>query len=98
MVMNDGGYGVIRHIQDAVADGRGFGDTPLMPNLEALAAIAGQPYFRARHADEIGPVLAQALAVRGPAMLEVDMASVGELPGLSAVFHHGQTRGTRARR
>lgn len=80
MVMNDGGYGVIRHIQDAVADGRRFGDTPMVPNLEALAAIAGQPFFRVSHADEIGPVLAQALAVRGPAMLEVDMASVGELP------------------
>ena len=80
MVMNDGGYGVIRHIQDAVADGRRFGDTPLTPNLEALAALAGQPFFRVSRADEIGAVLSKALAVRGPALLEVDMAAVGELP------------------
>lgn len=80
MVMNDGGYGVIRHIQDAVADGRRFGDTPLTPNLEALAALAGQPFFRVSRADEVGEVLSKALAVRGPALLEIDMASVGELP------------------
>ncbi len=80
MVMNDGGYGVIRHIQDAVADGRRFGDTPLTPNLEALAALAGQPFFRVSRAEEVGDVLSKALAVRGPALLEIDMASVGELP------------------
>ena len=80
MVMNDGGYGVIRHIQDAVADGRRFGDTPLTPNLEGLAALAGQPFFRVSRADEVGEVLSKALAVRGPALLEVDMAAVGELP------------------
>ena len=70
----------IRHIQDAVADGRRFGDTPLTPNLEGLAALAGQPFFRVSRADEVGEVLSKALAVRGPALLEVDMAAVGELP------------------
>ncbi|HYF09804.1 MAG TPA: thiamine pyrophosphate-dependent enzyme, partial [Acetobacteraceae bacterium] len=80
MVMNDRGYGVIRHIQDAVVDGRRFGDNPLMPDLEKLAALAGQPFFRVSRAEEVGDVLSRALAVRGPALVEVDMVSVGEIP------------------
>ena len=46
MVMNDGGYGVIRHIQDAVADGRQFGHDLLTPDFGALAALAGLPFFK----------------------------------------------------
>jgi acetolactate synthase-1/2/3 large subunit len=80
MVMNDRGYGVIRHIQDAVVDGRRFGDNPLMPNLEQLAALAGQPFFRVSRAEDVGEVLSRALAVRGPALVEVDMNAIGEIP------------------
>lgn len=80
MVMNDHGYGVIRHIQDAVADGRRFGDNPLQPDLEKLAALASMPFFRVSRADEVGEVLSRALAVRGPALVEVDMVAIGEVP------------------
>lgn len=80
MVMNDGGYGVIRHIQDAVADGRQFGHDLLTPDLAGLAALAGLPFFRVSSAEAVGPVLAQALALKGPALVEVDMRAIGPVP------------------
>jgi len=80
MVMNDGGYGVIRHIQDAVADGRRFGHDLLTPDLQGLAALAGLPFFRVSRAEAVGSVLAEALAVRGPALVEVDMRAIGPVP------------------
>lgn len=80
MVMNDGGYGVIRHIQDAVADGRQFGHDLLTPELQGLAALAGLPYFRVSSAETVGTVVAQALAVNGPALVEVDMRAIGPVP------------------
>jgi len=80
MVMNDGGYGVIRHIQDAVADGRLFGHDLMTPDLQGLAALAGLPFFRVSGAETVGRVLAQALAVQGPALVEVDMRAIGAVP------------------
>lgn len=80
MVMNDGGYGVIRHIQDAVADGRQFGHDLLTPDLAGLAALAGLPFFKATSAEAIGEVLSRALAVKGPALVEVDMHAIGAVP------------------
>ncbi|BDG74921.1 thiamine pyrophosphate-binding protein [Roseomonas fluvialis] len=80
MVMNDGGYGVIRHIQDAVADGRQFGHDLLTPDFGALAALAGLPFFKVSSAESIGTVVAQALAVKGPALVEVDMRAIGAVP------------------
>ncbi|HWT09024.1 MAG TPA: thiamine pyrophosphate-dependent enzyme, partial [Roseomonas sp.] len=80
MVMNDGGYGVIRHIQDAVADGRQFGHDLLTPDLQGLAALAGLPFFRVSSAETVGQVVAQALAVKGPAVVEVDMRAIGAVP------------------
>lgn len=80
MVMNDGGYGVIRHIQDAVADGRQFGHDLLTPELKGLAGLAGIPFFKASSAESIGEVTSQALAVKGPALVEVDMRAIGAVP------------------
>ena len=65
MVMNDGGYGVIRHIQDAVVDGRQFGHDLLTPDLAGLSALAGLPYFRVSSAETVGQVVSAALAVKG---------------------------------
>ena len=80
MVMNDGGYGVIRHIQDAVADGRQFGHDLLTPDLAGLAALARLPFFKVSSADAVGAVLSQALAVKGPALVEVEMRAIGAVP------------------
>jgi len=80
IVMNDRGYGVIRVIQDAVVDGRRFGDDLMGPDLAQLAAVAGLPHFKVSRAEEFGSVVAQALEVDGPTLVEVDMVAIGTFP------------------
>lgn len=77
VVMNDGGYGVIRNIQDDKFGGRRILADLHAPDFQAFAAAVGLP--SARVAD--GPSFAAALAAlgnrRGPALLEVDMTAFG---------------------
>jgi acetolactate synthase-1/2/3 large subunit len=77
LVMNDKGYGVVRHIQDASYGGRQFFCDLLGPNLEDLAKLAGLPFWRVRSTDELGRHLAAALQKRGPTLVEVDMSAIG---------------------
>ena len=79
MVMNDRGYGVIRHIQDHAA-GRRFYHDLQGPDLMALAALAGLPGLRVSSVEEFGPTLARAFATAGPVLVEIDMATIGEHP------------------
>lgn len=80
LVMNDGGYGVIKHIQDSLYGGRhNYGDL-LSPDFGQLAQLAGMPFWKVRNSSELGEMVGKALAVQGPAMVEVDMASIGEFP------------------
>ncbi|RZL93429.1 MAG: thiamine pyrophosphate-binding protein [Variovorax sp.] len=80
LVMNDGGYGVIKHIQDIVYGGRQHYGNLLSPDFGQLAQLAGMPFWKVRSGSELGDMVGQALAVRGPAMVEVDMAAIGEFP------------------
>ncbi|MDB5413940.1 MAG: ilvB [Rubritepida sp.] len=80
IVMNDRGYGVIRHIQDAVVDGRRFGHDLMGPDLAKLAAVAGMPFFRVERAEDFGAMVAKALEADGPTLVEVDMIAIGEFP------------------
>ena len=50
------------------------------PDLERLAALAGLPFLKVSRADEFGLRVAEALALDGPSLVEVDMASVGPFP------------------
>ena len=77
LLMNDGGYGVIRHLQDANCGGRHFFDRLLAPDFEALARHAGMPYWRVRAIAELGDSLVAALRKEGPTMVEVDMQAIG---------------------
>jgi acetolactate synthase-1/2/3 large subunit len=80
IVMNDRGYGVIKRIQDATAQGRRFYADLQGPELEKLAALSDIPYFRCSHAETFGDTVAKALAIKGLTMVEVDMTAVGEFP------------------
>jgi len=80
LIMNDGGYGVIKHIQDTFHDGRHYFSDFANPNLEGCAKLANMPYWRVSSPDELGPAVATALEVSGPALVEVDMAKVGDFP------------------
>ena len=80
LVMNDRGYGVIKHIQGALQDGRFFYADPVGPDLQKLAAVAGLPGFKVDRAEALGEVMAQAIATPGPSLVEVDMAAIGAFP------------------
>ena len=80
LVMNDNGYGVIKHIQDRMYEGRHYFGDLQSPDLEALAGVAKIPFERIGRADEMGPALARAVAVDGPALVEVDMEAIGPYP------------------
>lgn len=79
LVMNDAGYGVIRHIQDATGAGRRY-ESFTAPDLKELAALAGMPFWRVGTVAEFGPTVAEAIAVAGPVMVEVDMTAIGPHP------------------
>jgi len=80
IVMNDKGYGVIKHIQDSLYGGRRFYGDLMAPDLGELAKLAGIPFFKVTQAEAFGATVMQALAVNGPTLVEVDMKSIGEYP------------------
>lgn len=80
VVMNDRGYGVIKHIQDSLYGGRRFYGDLLTPDLQQLAALAGVPSFKVTEGDTFGATVAQAMAVSGPTLVEVDMTAIGAFP------------------
>lgn len=80
VVMNDRGYGVIKRIQDATAEGRRFFADLQGPDLAGLAQLAGIPFHRVETAEAFGPTIARALEQRGLSLVEVDMTKVGEFP------------------
>jgi len=77
LIMNDGGYGVIRHIQDSTCPGRNYYDALLPPDFEHIARAAAMPYWRATTLDDVGKQLSAALAHGGPTLVEVDMRTIG---------------------
>jgi acetolactate synthase-1/2/3 large subunit len=80
MVMNDRGYGVIKHIQGALQDGRMFYGDLAGPDLQKLAEVAGLPSFKVASAGEMAAAVAQAVATPGPSLIEVDMTAIGAFP------------------
>jgi acetolactate synthase-1/2/3 large subunit len=80
MVMNDRGYGVIKHIQGALQDGRMFYADLQEPDLMQLAKIAGLPGFRVSRTEDLGEIIRQAVATPGPSLVEVDMTAIGAFP------------------
>ena len=80
IVMNDGIYAAIGHIQDAFQDGRRFFGELRGPDLLGLAALAGMPAWRVDRAEDFGGIVARAIAAPGPALVEVDMRAIGPAP------------------
>jgi acetolactate synthase I/II/III large subunit len=77
LLMNDGGYGVIRNIQDAYYGGRRYYSDLHTPDFGALAAALGLPHYHVSDLGAVGDVLRKAVARRGPVIVEIDMQSIG---------------------
>ena len=80
LLMNDRRYGVIRNIQDAVYGSRHCYVDLHTPDFAALCGSMQAGYLRLDQAGRTEAVLTQALTMRGPVVVEVDMAAWGEFP------------------
>ncbi|MGC4029297.1 MAG: thiamine pyrophosphate-binding protein [Steroidobacteraceae bacterium] len=77
LLMNDRGYGVIKNIQDAQYGGRRYGAEILTPNFTHVARSLGIAHHMVTAPEQFRSALRAALAIDGPAIVEVDMLSVG---------------------
>ncbi len=77
LLMNDGGYGVIRNIQDARYGGRRHYADLLTPDFVALCKSMGVRHLKAASVEAFRQALPKALEGDGPAVLEVDMDGIG---------------------
>ena len=77
VLMNDHGYGVIRNIQDAYYGGRRHYADLHTPDFGALAAALGLPHHPVRDLGAVRETLRKAVAMQGPAIVEIDMPSIG---------------------
>jgi acetolactate synthase-1/2/3 large subunit len=79
VLFNDGGYGILRNLQDAHFEGRRLGVDLLTPDFLEAARSFGVWSGQVRSASEMGPVLKEALQHDGPSLVEVDMAAIGPM-------------------
>ncbi|TPG59685.1 thiamine pyrophosphate-binding protein [Roseomonas nepalensis] len=77
ILMNDGGYGVIRNIQDAQYGGRRHYADLLTPDFGTLCRSLRLPHEKVSDIGAFEAALDRALAQEGPCVLEVDMAAIG---------------------
>jgi acetolactate synthase I/II/III large subunit len=78
VVMNDGGYGVIKKLQNTLQGGRRYFADLLGPDLPKLAEMTGMGFWRCETAGSFGATIAEAVNHPGPNLVEVDMAKIGE--------------------
>jgi acetolactate synthase-1/2/3 large subunit len=79
IVFNDGGYGVLRGIQDAHQQRRAGVDL-LSFDFGRVAASVGIQYRLVRSAGDFDEALAAGLAAHAPFLIEVDMTAIGPMP------------------
>ena len=77
LLMNDASYGVIRNIQDDIYGSRHCYVDLLNPEFAGLCASLKVPHFRLSEPGQTADLLAQALRVQGPVLVEVDMMAWG---------------------
>ncbi|MFD0020964.1 thiamine pyrophosphate-binding protein [Streptomyces sp. NPDC058382] len=78
LVFNDGGYGVLRNMQDNHFARRSGVDLTT-PDFQQLAAAVGLPYARIAAAADAGPVIKEATTSPGPTLVEIDLTALGPM-------------------
>lgn len=79
LVMNDGGYGVMRGIQKRYFDDRQYYNELHTPSYRDVGSAMGCQSHLVSSLDEFKTVMQQAIAHQGPSVVEVDMHSIGPL-------------------
>lgn len=78
LLMNDGGYGVIKNISDAVYGGRRQYSDILGPDWAMLCDSLDIPYWGIDDAKDLSTILKVAIDSDGPKLIEIDMKSIGD--------------------
>lgn len=79
MIMNDGGYGVMRGIQNNYFGGRQYYNELHTPDYKVLGESMGVKSWKVGSAEEFGIIIKEAIDFKGPAIIELDMNSIGPL-------------------
>lgn len=79
VLFNDGGYGVLRNMQDAHT-GRRSGVDLYTPDFARLAQSVGLPHRLVRAPEEFGEAFSKAVAEHGPSIVEVDVTALPAMP------------------
>ncbi|QYB01275.1 thiamine pyrophosphate-binding protein [Rhodococcus sp. USK10] len=79
LVFNDGGYGVLRNMQQGGGEDTYAVDL-VTPDFPLLAQSIGVPYLRIGGAAEAHSVLADAVSRQAPVIVEVDLDAYGDMP------------------
>jgi acetolactate synthase-1/2/3 large subunit len=77
ILMNDRGYGVIRNIWDSTYGGRRAYTELHTPDFSTLAKSLALAHRVVKEKDHLRTAIPEALAQRGPVLLEVDMTTIG---------------------
>lgn len=96
ILMNDGGYGVIRNIQDAHFGARHYFVDLHTPDFAGLARSIKLPHARVADLDNLQAPLAEFMGSKGPAMIEIDMLEVGPFAAAYAGPPDGRAEKARA--
>lgn len=79
VIFNDGGYGVLRNLQEAHS-GERHGVDLYTPDFGGLASALALPYALARDGAEFRSALHKAVDQRGPMVIEVDVTALEPAP------------------
>lgn len=79
MIMNDGGYGVMRGIQNNYFGGRQYFNELHTPDYQALGESMGVKSWKVGSAEEFKTAIQEAIDLKGPAVIELDMNAIGPL-------------------
>ncbi len=79
VIFNDGGYGVLRNLQEAET-GRPSGVDLFTPDFGRLATAYDLPHELVRTARDFDSALVRALAHQGPSVIEVDVTTLTPQP------------------
>lgn len=81
LLMNDGGYGVIKNIVEAnYGKGRDFYSDLYLPDMVEYSRTVGLEHWRASTLNEFKALIGEAMSATGPRILEVDMHGIGDFP------------------
>ena len=73
LLFNNGGYGILRRMQQQGFEGRHIGVELREPDFVQLSQSLGVPGLRVARPADLSGALAQALAIDGPALIDVEL-------------------------